>query len=286
VRQGRQGKPGFFSRVIVLIVTLSFTVGLTLFITRVQSTPPLLPDAETLAVSAVEGLAPYFKKSRQAREVLSIATADRTLSRDFPAHVAILVTDHLDVHVWPGEEATLFLRLRNRTPNGAPQTLLIAKELYIEGQTWYKVWLPVRPNASTGWIRAGDVLVQGVDYSLDVHLKDRRLDLLRHGDVVASFPIAVGKAGTPTPGGVFYIQELLKPPSSNSRYGSFAFILNGYSDVVTDFAGGDGIVGIHGTNTPWLLGEGVSLGSVRLRNEAIEFLAAKLPLGTPVRVLA
>jgi L,D-transpeptidase catalytic domain len=50
------------------------------------------------------------------------------------------------------------------------------------------------------------------------------------------------------------------------------------------FAGGDGRVGIHGTNEPWLLGSSVSHGCVRVRNDMIRRLARMLPLGTPVLI--
>jgi lipoprotein-anchoring transpeptidase ErfK/SrfK len=54
--------------------------------------------------------------------------------------------------------------------------------------------------------------------------------------------------------------------------------------VYQEFAGGDGQVAIHGTNAPWLIGQAVSHGCIRMRNEAIARLARFLPLGTPVRV--
>ena len=54
----------------------------------------------------------------------------------------------------------------------------------------------------------------------------------------------------PTPIGVFYTKELLQPPNPNTAYGAYAYGLSGYSNVLTDFAGGDGVVGIHGTNDP------------------------------------
>ncbi|TMK55197.1 MAG: L,D-transpeptidase, partial [Actinobacteria bacterium] len=40
----------------------------------------------------------------------------------------------------------------------------------------------------------------------------------------------------------------------------------------------------HGTNAPWLLGESVSHGCVRVRNDTIRRLARVLPLGTPVLI--
>jgi lipoprotein-anchoring transpeptidase ErfK/SrfK len=52
--------------------------------------------------------------------------------------------------------------------------------------------------------------------------------------------------------------------------------------VLKRFAGGDGQVGIHGTNQPWLIGQSVSHGCIRVNNASIRRLARVLPLGTPV----
>jgi len=43
-------------------------------------------------------------------------------------------------------------------------------------------------------------------------------------------------------------------------------------------------VAIHGTNAPWLIGQAVSHGCIRMNNAAITRLARVVPLGTPVRI--
>ncbi len=58
-----------------------------------------------------------------------------------------------------------------------------------------------------------------------------------------------------------------------------------YSDTVTEYAGGDGQIGIHGTNTPNLLGLAVSMGCTRVHNDVIRAIAGRVPIGTPVTVL-
>jgi lipoprotein-anchoring transpeptidase ErfK/SrfK len=55
--------------------------------------------------------------------------------------------------------------------------------------------------------------------------------------------------------------------------------------VLTSFAGGDGVIGIHGTNDPSSIGTDVSHGCIRMSNEGITRLAKVLPLGTPVEIL-
>ena len=54
--------------------------------------------------------------------------------------------------------------------------------------------------------------------------------------------------------------------------------------MLTEFAGGDGQVGIHGTDDPGSIGNPVSNGCVRVPNDVAVQLAELLPLGTPVVV--
>jgi lipoprotein-anchoring transpeptidase ErfK/SrfK len=74
------------------------------------------------------------------------------------------------------------------------------------------------------------------------------------------------------------------PPTANGPYGPYAYGLSGFSNVLTSFGSGDGVIGIHGTNEPWLIGKDVSHGCIRMRNDDIERLAQFLPLGTPVEI--
>src|SRR5438445_7582506 len=49
---------------------------------------------------------------------------------------------------------------------------------------WYHVELPVKPNGITGWVRAADVRVVGVDTRIDIDLSARRVTFFRRGHVV------------------------------------------------------------------------------------------------------
>jgi lipoprotein-anchoring transpeptidase ErfK/SrfK len=62
--------------------------------------------------------------------------------------------------------------------------------------------------------------------------------------------------------------------------------LSGFSNVIDEFRGGDGVIGIHGTNEPDAIGTDVSHGCIRMSNEAILELVPVLPLGTPVHITA
>lgn len=53
---------------------------------------------------------------------------------------------------------------------------------------------------------------------------------------------------------------------------------------MTEFAGGDGIIGIHGTNQPWSIGDAASLGCVRLTNDVMTTLWDIVAVGMKVTV--
>ena len=148
---------------------------------------------------------------------------------------------------------------------------------------WLLVQLPVRPNGTSGWIRAGDVALGRTDYSIDVDLTAKWITVYRGPATVAERFVADGLPGTPTPVGDFYLSEVV--PGGGGSYGPWAYGLSAYSDVLTDFAGGDGQVALHGTNAPGLLGTAASHGCVRMPNDLSQFLHdAAVPPGTPVRI--
>ena len=147
---------------------------------------------------------------------------------------------------------------------------------------WLRVQLPVRPNGSVGWVRTSDVTLSRHNFHIEVELAAFRLRAYRGTEVILDVPVGVAKENTPTPGGRYYTTELLKPPDPNTVYGTYAYGLSGFSEVLQSFNGGPGQLGIHGTNDPSSIGKRVSSGCIRLRNEDIEKLAGTLPLGVPV----
>jgi len=168
----------------------------------------------------------------------------------------------------------------NPRPSGAEQVFLVLGQ---RGD-WLNVMLPMRPNGSTGWIRAGDVSLAGHDYRILVELGAHKLTVLKGDGIFHEEPVGVGVTNTPTPGGTFYTVELFA--SQKPAYGPYAYGLSGYSEVLYDFAGGDGQFGIHGTSDPSGLGSDVSNGCIRMSNEGITRLAETLPIGVPVEIRA
>ena len=67
----------------------------------------------------------------------------------------------------------------------------------------YRVRLPVRPNGSTGWVRAVDVRLTTVHSRIAIDLSQRRITLFRDGRPILVVSAAVGSSATPTPTGRF-----------------------------------------------------------------------------------
>jgi lipoprotein-anchoring transpeptidase ErfK/SrfK len=192
--------------------------------------------------------------------------------------VALALHPTVDVYEEPGGA---FLRsLENPLPSGADRVLLVTGAW----EDWYEVLLPVRPNGSTGWVHRSDVAISRHDYSIVVELGAHRLTVFEGYDVLRTERIGVGTATTPTPPGLYYIKELIETVDPGGPYGPFAYGLSGFSEVLSSFGGGDGTLGLHGTNDPSSLGRDVSHGCIRMSNEAITDLAGFLPLGVPVEV--
>lgn len=175
--------------------------------------------------------------------------------------------------------------LTNPTEVGGPLVFLVDEE---RDDGWLQVLLPVRPNGTTGWIRASDVELAGNDFHITVELGAHTITLYDGDEVVLSEPVGVGRGNAPTPGGRFYIKELLQPPEPGTVYGPYAYGLSGFSNTFETFNGGDGVIGIHGNNDPSSIGTDVSHGCIRLPNDAIVRMVEEIgvPLGTPVEVVA
>jgi lipoprotein-anchoring transpeptidase ErfK/SrfK len=160
-----------------------------------------------------------------------------------------------------------------------PRTLLA----FDQYQDWLHVYLPIRPNDTTGWIKSSDVIVsKPLQYQIKVSLADKTLWLLKNGAVQMQEPAAIGTPENPTPTGTFYYTDPIDLTTDpGTAYGAFAIGLSGHSNTLSEFAGGDGQIAVHGTNDPGTIGTPVSHGCVRVNNDVITKLAA-LPLGTPV----
>ncbi len=168
--------------------------------------------------------------------------------------------------------------LESPNPAGAP---LVFGVLEDHGR-WLRVQLPTRPNHAEGWLRTADVQVTESDFAVKVDLSDRWITVTQDGVLVREEPVAIGAPETPTPLGRFFFVELHGPLDAGSPYGSYAFGVSAFSDVLMEFNGGPGQIAVHGNGQPSTVGQAVSNGCIRLPDSSIAWMAETVPVGTPV----
>lgn len=210
------------------------------------------------------------------------ARGERPRKAAQPSIVAQAVVPTIAVYKKAGAR-TPKLSLSNPTENGGPRVFLVDKQ---RADGWIRVYLPVRPNHSRGWVRGSDVELATTPYRIEISYSKHRLVVFKGGQRMLRKPVALGEKLTPTPGGKYYLTELYDVPDDSGPYGPFAFALSGFSEKLRQFRGGEAIIGIHGTNRPDSLGRDVSHGCIRIANDSITLLAGAVPLGTPVRINA
>jgi lipoprotein-anchoring transpeptidase ErfK/SrfK len=148
--------------------------------------------------------------------------------------------------------------------------------------TWYRISVPGRPNGRSGWIPANAASIRPSQRLIHIDRSARTLEVWNSGRLVLKTKVAVGRPGMETPLGLFYVTWKFVPTAP--VLGRYAFETSAYSRL-SDWPGG-GIVGIHGTSAPWLLGQAVSHGCVRVSNRDILRMRALVRLGTPIRIVA
>jgi lipoprotein-anchoring transpeptidase ErfK/SrfK len=175
-------------------------------------------------------------------------------------------------------------------PADAPWLLILGRPHESDNRCWVQVRLPRRPNNAAGWVNANLVVVKKTSWRIDVSTASRTLTLFGSGRPVRTISVVVGKPSTPTPVGLFAVAWAI-PWHPTDFLGSWVLELTAHSDVLQQFDGGDGTVGIHGRGGASLLdplGSAASHGCIRLANDSIDWLvdtvgASQLP-GTPVLV--
>jgi len=194
-----------------------------------------------------------------------------------PAHRA-------SIRKQPSRTSRRVARVHYLTEDGFPEVYPVLRRFTDrDGRTWLRIRIPMRPNGHTGWVRDSAL---GPLYRVRTRLVvDRvrlRATLYRADRRIWRSPIGVGKAGTPTPAGRFWVREKFRVATPRGPYGPNAFGTGGYSRL-SDWPGG-GVIGIHGTNEPHLIPGRPSHGCIRVPNHAISRLYRLMPIGTPMQV--
>lgn len=169
-------------------------------------------------------------------------------------------------------------------PNQAMSSQLVAQQLVPQQShsraSWQHLTQPIATTPSQTRALA--------DTSLVVDLSDRQV-FVYHGDQLArQYAIAVGQAGWETPTGDFRVELMQRNPywkhpitgeviPTGDRNPLGRHWIGFWSDQRTQ-------VGFHGTNREELIGQAVSHGCLRMRNQDVEALYKQVAVGTPVIV--
>lgn len=197
-----------------------------------------------------------------------------------PAALVVRPTGAVDVHESP--DASSASRTIPATNSFGSATALLVTD---QAPGWVQVLVPGRPTGARGWLSNDDAgTLQSVSMEIHVDLEARTLVLTDGDTEVLRTSVAVGSPDTPTPTGTFSVTDKLDTQEPDSAYGRYAVGLSARSEVISEFAGGDGQIGIHGTNEPDSIGNAVSHGCIRAPQAVMEQLNSLLSLGTPVVV--
>lgn len=203
---------------------------------------------------------------------------------------------------WPADESAVVLEPINKTilvrqtPDFSTPGILLGSGTSVSGSLgllvvgeadgWWKVLLPVRPNGTVGWVQSSTANARLVRERIVVDLATNTLQLMVDGKVTQTEVVATGTSGTPTPDGLFFVKSIVPQANPAGGRGPFVLVLSAFSNVLNSFDGGQGAVGIHGTSAPGKLGQDVSHGCIRTRNDTIIYFAKNLRPGTPVEIRA
>jgi lipoprotein-anchoring transpeptidase ErfK/SrfK len=116
-----------------------------------------------------------------------------------------------------------------------------------------------------------------------ISIPDRQLALVDNGQVIKTFPVAVGKESTPSPDGDFMVVNRTENPT---YYHKGKVIKPGKSNPLgTRWMGlSQKGYGIHGTNVPSSIGKAASHGCFRMAKKDVEELFKLVRVGDAVIV--
>jgi lipoprotein-anchoring transpeptidase ErfK/SrfK len=201
--------------------------------------------------------------------------------------IAKLLTSHKAVSSLHGHRSWV-TRVSARRPITGGQTVLpvMSRATTAGGARWLRVMLPGRPNGRQGWIEQRGTVLTTTRWHIVVRTGSRHVLAYRDGRLVRSFRAVVGKPSTPTPRGRFFVEESIRMPATAAG-APYALATSARSNVLQEFEGGPGQIGIHGVqNLGGTPGTAISHGCVRLADGPIRWLAGRIAPGVPVTITA
>ena len=213
---------------------------------------------------------------------LSVATSAEAAPRSTETATLLHTTT---VHSYPGNGAPIVSTVSATRPlTGSATTLPVIGTAMAEGTRWVRVLLPQRPDESAGWISTNGTQIGHNPYYVEVSRSHRKATIYRNGRFDRSFTVVVGRPSMPTPGGLFFVAEIVNE-GTETVTGPYALATSAYSNVLQQFDGGPGQIALHGRiGLPEPLGTASSHGCVRFANENIAWLAHTITPGTLISI--
>lgn len=123
---------------------------------------------------------------------------------------------------------------------------------------------------------------------LVLKLRDRRVYFYQGDQLIASYPVAIGRRGWETPTGEFEVIQMVPHPTWQHPF-TQAIVPPGPENPlgvrwIGFWTDGTNFIGFHGTPNEELIGQAVSHGCVRMRNDDIVALFEQVDMGVPVIV--
>ena len=199
--------------------------------------------------------------------------------------LAVLLGPHAAL-ARPSRHAAAVYDVPARLPITGARTVLpvLGHKTSTDGLRWLHVRLPGRPNGHTGWIRKRATVTASTHWHIVIDISSRRVTVYKRARPIRVFRAVVGKPSTPTPLGVFFVEESIRLRPGDVGAPN-ALALSARSNVLQEFEGGPGQIALHGlANVGGTLGTAASHGCVRLSGEAMAWLAAHIGPGAPVTI--
>lgn len=147
---------------------------------------------------------------------------------------------------------------------------------------------PISSDSVTPLDSDSDLVIEPV--RLEISLNRRLVSLYQGTTLISSYPVAIGRAGWQTPTGEFKVAQMLYNPTwihpltgevvpGGAKRNPLGHYWIGF------WTDGKDWIGFHGTNEPKSIGQPLSHGCIRMRNEDIIHIFYRVNIGTPVTVM-
>ena len=238
--------------------------------------------ALVLGAATVAGCGGDNRNAAQAPPERPAQTQEAPAPKDLPLEPvrrrAAVIVRRTQMRAAPGGRVLQVLSRRTRF-NGRQQVAVVARR-----GAWLGVLHPASEKGRAGWIPADAATLVQVPYEIAIDRSARIGRVRRHGKVVRRFPVAVGRASSPTPLGRYAVTDLLRP-NQGSPYGCCILALSARQKKLPQGWAGGTRVALHGSPTDQV-GGGVSAGCVRLRRRDLQWLFRRAAAGSRVEIVA